>query len=63
MWMGEELGEKDFLGLETSKRYKRERRAEFRPSAGTLTGASLRRISVNSVNGGAEGSQPGTLAP
>lgn len=63
--VGEEPGQKGFLGLETSRKYEGERSAASGPGAGALTSASLKpagHTSVTSVNEDAEGSKPRTLA-
>lgn len=64
--VGEQPGEKGFLGLETSKGQEGERSAESGPGAGALPRASLKpagHTAAASVNEEAEGSQPRTLAP
>lgn len=63
---GEDPGEKGFLGLETSKGHEGESSAESGPGVRTLPGASLQpmgHISVTSMNGEADGSQPRSPAP
>lgn len=64
VWMGEELGEKGTLDLETRKRHEGERSDESRPGSepSLVPAQAAGCTSVTSVNEEAEGRQPRTLA-